>query len=126
MEDELKQLTTFLIEEKREGAEKKGRMMASFLEKMQHQYQLMINELQHVIEEKTKSIQKYCSIVYLWYENYLTKKEYLDNLTEGFSLEVVKVEESRKEICRFGEEEVEKCSYCALVKRETMRLLTSF
>jgi hypothetical protein len=67
---ELKQLTTFMaedLEENADGVVTKGKQMAKFLEKMQHQYQLMVNELHHVIAEKTKFIQKYCSIMYLWY-----------------------------------------------------------
>lgn len=46
--------------------------------------------------------------MFMWYENYLTKKEYLSNLKEGFSFEAVKIEEGKRRISK-----VEKNSDCA-------------
>lgn len=74
----------------------------------------MKNELQQVIGQKTKYIEKYSSLMFFWYENYLTKKEYLTNLKEGFSLEVVKIEECKRRVKDM--EEIGECSTCSTTK----------
>lgn len=61
--------------------------------------------------------------MFMWYENYLTKKEYLSNLKEGFSLETVKIEEGNRRIS-----EIEKnsaCAACRSTKNEVSKLMES-